>query len=118
MGFSPGVRISVSPEMHRLLQLIEIIAIIGSFSSIAYYLLSLYSAAAFLRDRTATAPRAGLPAVSILKPLKRTDPELYESFRSHCLQNYPEYEMIFGVSDPNDPAIAEVERLKAEFPGR
>ena len=28
------------------------------------------------------------------------DPEIYDSFRSHCLQEYPEYEIIFGVSDP------------------
>src|SRR5438270_13785611 len=64
------------------------------------------------------APITSLPPVSLLKPLKGTDPEMYESFRSHCLQNYPEYEMIFGVSDSNDPAIVEVERLKREFPGR
>jgi ceramide glucosyltransferase len=43
---------------------------------------------------------------------------MYESFRSHCLQDYPEYEIIFGVSDPNDPAIRLVEQLKTEFPQR
>jgi len=41
---------------------------------------------------------------------------MYESFRSHCLQDYPEYEIIFAVSDPADPALQLVERLKAEFP--
>ena len=44
------------------------------------------------------------------------DPEIYESFRSHCLQDYPEYEIIFGVSDPADPAVASVEWLQQEFP--
>ena len=43
---------------------------------------------------------------------------MYESFRSHCLQDYPEYEIIFGVSDPADPALELVERLKQEFPQR
>ena len=57
-----------------------------------------------------------LPSVSILKPLKGTDPEMYESLRSHCLQDYPEYEIIFGVSEANDPAIQFVERIKTEFP--
>ena len=56
------------------------------------------------------------PPVSILKPLKGKDPEIYESFRSHCLQNYPKYELIFGVSDPHDPAAHAVERLRREFP--
>ena len=43
---------------------------------------------------------------------------MYESFRSHCLQDYPEYEIIFGVSDAEDPAMQLVERLKLEFPSR
>ena len=59
-----------------------------------------------------------LPPVSILKPLKGTDPEMYESFRSHCLQDYPEYEIIFGVSDPDDPAVDSVKQLQREFPDR
>jgi ceramide glucosyltransferase len=43
---------------------------------------------------------------------------MYESLRSHCLQDYPEYEIIFGVSEPSDPAIAIVEGLKKDFPER
>ncbi len=59
------------------------------------------------------------PPVSILKPLKGADPEMYASFRSHCLQEYPaEFELIFGVNDLSDPAVQEVERLKREFPHR
>jgi ceramide glucosyltransferase len=40
------------------------------------------------------------------------------SFRSHCAQEYGEYEILFGVSDPEDPAIEAVEQLKKEFPQR
>jgi len=58
------------------------------------------------------------PPVSILKPLRGTDPHMYEAFRSHCLQDYPEFELIFGVIDANDPAVAEVRRLQQEFPAR
>ena len=43
---------------------------------------------------------------------------MYESFRSHCLQVYPSYEILFGVSDANDPAAALVERLQREFPNQ
>lgn len=60
---------------------------------------------------------ANLP-ISILKPLKGVDPGMYGSFRSHCLQNYPDYEILFGVSDPLDPAVEYVERLRREFPER
>jgi len=43
---------------------------------------------------------------------------MYESFRSHCVQDYRGYEILFGVHDQNDPAIALVDRLKREFPDR
>jgi ceramide glucosyltransferase len=43
---------------------------------------------------------------------------MYEAFRSHCLQDYPEFEIIFGVSDPQDEAIALARRLQGEFPER
>src|SRR5207245_1748666 len=52
------------------------------------------------------------------KPLKGTDPEIYASLRSHCIQDYPQYEVLFGITDPNDLAITVVERLIREFPDR
>lgn len=105
--------------MHTIAVILQIIAVAGCVSSSFYYLLCWWSADAFVRRRTAAATpgsTAALPPVSILKPLKGTDPEIYESFRSHCLQDYPEYEIIFGVSDAQDPAVASVEQLQREFP--
>jgi ceramide glucosyltransferase len=108
--------------MHRIASLIAIAAAAFSVCSLGYYLLCLYSAVRFLRERALAGRSAHstqpLPPVSILKPLKGTDPEMYESLRSHCLQDYPEYEIIFGVSDPHDRAVELVTRLRAEFPQR
>ncbi len=116
--------------IHHSDRIIEIIAVLATFSSICYYTLCLWSAAGFLREqenageacpersRRSARTTQTSPPVTILKPLKGTDPEMYESFRSHCLQDYPEYEIIFGVSDPGDPAVKLVERLKKEFPQR
>jgi ceramide glucosyltransferase len=115
--------------MHSLLITIQIVALAGVVSSSFYYLLCLWSAAAFLREAEAdegpcdctsgrVRPASNLPPVSILKPLKGTDPEMYASFRSHCLQDYPEYEIIFAVSGADDPAIDSVKKLQREFPGR
>jgi len=107
--------------IHSILRIVQIVAVFGAFSSSLYYLLCLWSAVAFLREREAggrARPTTALPPISILKPLKGTDPEIYESFRSHCLQDYPEYEIIFGVSNPDDPAIDSVKELQQEFPGR
>jgi ceramide glucosyltransferase len=107
--------------IHSILRAIQFVAILGCVSSSAYYLICLWSAAAFLRvGRTdkSVRPTEALPPISILKPLKGTDPDIYASFRSHCVQDYPEYEIIFGVSDPADPAVASVEQLRREFPER
>ena len=99
----------------------EIVAAITGLGAIAgcgYYVLCLWSARDFLRASRRRAASEFAPPVSILKPLKGTDPGIYESFRSHCLQDYAEYELIFGVSDPEDPAADLVRRLQVEFPQR
>ena len=106
--------------IHPFLRVLEALTGAAAAASIAYYVLCLWSAEAFLEDATAASQdllaSRSLPPVSILKPLKGTDLEMYENFRSHCWQDYPAYEILFGVSDPEDPAIPFVERLQAEFP--
>jgi len=98
-------------------QAIQIFAALATISSLGYYALCLWSAWRFQRwQKEANKSVRSVQAVSILKPLRGTDPEMYESFRSHCLQDYENYEIIFGVSDANDPAIPLVEHLKTEFP--
>jgi ceramide glucosyltransferase len=68
--------------------------------------------AARLRPRAAEAP-----PVSVLKPLCGEDAELYANLASFCRQDYPQWQIVFGVQDPGDPAIAVVRRLMTEFPG-
>ncbi|MFN7995685.1 MAG: bacteriohopanetetrol glucosamine biosynthesis glycosyltransferase HpnI [Bryobacteraceae bacterium] len=58
------------------------------------------------------------PGISLLKPVRGRDPHFYEAIRSHALQKYPDYEILFGVADPDDPAIGDIRRLMAEFPDR
>ena len=105
--------------IHSLVRIVQSVAILGCVASSIYYLLCLWSVRAFLGAGKAEARSTPpLPPVSILKPLKGTDPDMEESFRSHCLQDYPDYEIIFGVSDASDPAVASVEKLQREFPAR
>jgi ceramide glucosyltransferase len=107
--------------IHSIARILQLVTILGCASSSIYYLICLWSAAAFLRERKAGAgsgSTSNCPPVSILKPLKGRDPDIYESFRSHCVQDCPEYEIVFGVSDANDPAVARVQQLQREFPDR
>jgi len=53
-----------------------------------------------------------------MKPLCGDEPRLYDCLRSFCNQNYPEYQIVFGVRHADDPAVAVVDRLRAEFPER
>lgn len=81
-----------------------------------------YSVAAWLAVllRIPASGRASsrLPAVTIFKPLCGAEAETYDCLRSFCDQEYPEFQIVFGVAELNDPVVAVVERLKMQFPQR
>jgi ceramide glucosyltransferase len=59
---------------------------------------------------------ASMPRVTILKPLHGAEPGLSENLASFCTQNYPgAVQIILGVQDPRDDAIAVVEQLRARY---
>jgi ceramide glucosyltransferase len=81
---------------------------------------SVYLIAAAIAVRRFAARRqergAATPPVSVLKPLCGEDPELFENLESLCRQDYPRWQIVFGVQTPRDPAIAVVARLIERFP--
>jgi ceramide glucosyltransferase len=97
--------------------IVESITTILALCGLGYYFMALLSARSFVRRKRVDSA-AFHPPVSILKPVKGFDHEMYASFASHCRQQYAgEYEILFGVSSMDDPAVAAIEQLKAEFPG-
>src|SRR5262245_20280791 len=101
-----------------MMWIVRTIAFFGTFSGFAYCSLCLWGARWFLLRRRPAAHQVFSPPISILKPLCGADPNAYDSLRSHCVQNYPEFEIIFGVSNPEDTAIPLVRRLMDAFPER
>ncbi len=86
----------------------------ASLAGIAYLVAAIASVAAFRRRRY---PAAGLcPPVTVLKPVCGLEHGLYENLRSFCDQDYPEFQVIFGVRDPEDPALPVVRRVIRDFP--
>jgi len=91
---------------------------IPAIAAAAYYLLAIVAALRWRRHMTSRRVRDGTLPVSILKPVHGRDPRFYEAIFSHAAQNYPEFEIFFGVSDPHDAALEDIRRLKREFPER
>jgi ceramide glucosyltransferase len=87
---------------------------------LVYYLLSLYNIIEYFRSIRRLPPRndAIAPPVSILKPVRGVDPEAYENFASYCRLDYPAYEIIFAVTDPGDPIVPIIEKLRHDFPAK
>lgn len=59
-----------------------------------------------------------LPPISILKPVRGLDPGFADAILSHVNQDYPEYEILFGVPDPADPCIPLIQSLQRRHPER
>src|SRR5665213_4084567 len=98
--------------IHPLMEMIGIAALVLSAS---YAVLALVAVLVRQLRRSAINP-SQLPPVTVLKPLCGAEPSLYEHLRSFCQQDHPDFQIVFGVRDPADPALAVAERLVAEFP--
>jgi ceramide glucosyltransferase len=103
---------------HALAMAVELVTTVLAVAGMGYFLAALIAAYLFLAQRH-TAASSFAPGISILKSLKGLDPGMIDAFRSHCRQNYAgEFELLFGVSSMDDPAVAAVEQLQREFPER
>ncbi len=72
---------------------------------------------ALSRFHARPAPAApSLPPITVLKPLHGDEPLLEQALATFCVQDYPDFQIVFGLQDPADPALAVLHRLRARFP--
>jgi ceramide glucosyltransferase len=97
---------------------VEVVTTLLTLAGLAYLLLALWGARSFAHDWRRRKLEGGFaPDVTLLKPVKGVDPRMYAGLASHCRQQYAgKFEIVFGVSSLDDPAVSEIERLRAEFP--
>ena len=103
--------------------MLHFLCVLSTLAGYAAVVVSLvYSAIALLRvalfRSKSPIPARFLPPITVLKPVCGLEPRLYENLRSFCAQDYPEFQILFGVRERNDPAIPVIERLIREFPDR
>lgn len=85
--------------------------------SLAFYLACAYFTRQFFSRSPVTEPAERLPGgVSLLIPCCGLDEGAWENWSSLCQQDHPEYEVLFGVVDPKDPAVPVIEKLQATYP--
>ncbi|KAG7099038.1 hypothetical protein E1B28_000918 [Marasmius oreades] len=68
------------------------------------------------RSPTSTSTPSDVPGVSILRPLKGLDTNLYENLESTFTQEYPNFEILLSVADENDQALRVARELIAKYP--
>jgi len=97
-----------------LLQWIFLIPFIGGS---VFVILSLLAVRRFLGNPAYRSPHTPYqwPAVTILKPLRGLEKGQRENLRSACMQDYPEFQVVFSVQDKEDPVIPLLRELQEEF---
>lgn len=103
--------------LHLAFTVIKVILIGCALAANAYYLLSIFAAFRFFSRSGASEPGELLP-VSIMIPLHGADFNAYQNYIELCSQDYPEYQVLFGVRDSRDSSVPIVTKLISDFPDR
>lgn len=105
------------PVPIQVRQVLEWIFLVPAICGSVYALLCV--AAAFrLRGRPADpSPNSyeSWPPATVLKPVHGLEKNQRENLRSACLQNYPEYQVVFSVQSEDDASIPLLKEIQQEF---
>ena len=101
-------------------KILEYVVLFAAAIPFIFYFLAIYSSSRyFWHSRNQSEKNLSFtPPISNLKPVRGLDPDTYENFASFCRQDYPEYELIFCVTDQTDPSVPVIQKLMQDFPKR
>jgi len=101
------------------LQILFAAACVSAAFTVGFSLFVVHAARRFWRPDSPSeepAGREGFPPITILKPIKGVDMGLYANLASFLSQDYPSYQIVFCLQDPEDPALPILRRLREQFP--
>ena len=99
-----------------------LLALAGSFTSTIYLAMTLVATSRHLGRATLAQaavraiPTSSLPPVTIFKPVHGMEDQLAANLESFLQQDYPDYEVTFGVRDADNPAAKIAEEVRARYP--
>jgi ceramide glucosyltransferase len=97
---------------------IRVALLLVALAPFGYYIVAIIAARRFFAKRSTPSPGDFTPPVSILKPIYGLDRETYENYASFCRQDYPDFEILFCVSDDRDPAVPIIQKIIVDCPER
>jgi ceramide glucosyltransferase len=88
-------------------------------AALAYQVLALLFLGRFFQKPLPCPVRSGSPGITVFKPVKGLDRDTRACLESFLHQDYPSYQVLFGVADPGDPVLPLLDELRQEAsPGR
>ena len=102
--------------MHIFFVAFKAVLIGCTLAADAFYILSMIAGFRFFTKREPDAEY--FPPVSIMVPLYGADFNAYQNYALLCGQDYPEYQLVFGVREASDASISIIEKLRSDFPDR
>jgi ceramide glucosyltransferase len=100
-----------------MISALEFVLLLLMVAAIAFYLWCTIATLRFFSRPLGNTDSSDQP-VSILIPVCGVDEDAEKNWESFCQQAYDQYEVIFGVMNPQDPAVPILEKLVAQFSDR
>lgn len=94
------------------------VIILSAFLAVCMFITSilLTSTLMFSRKRKKNVPEELMTIVSIMKPVKNADIHFEENIRSFYEQDYPDFEILFGLETVNEPETDIIYKVAGEYP--